>query len=151
MRGANVSLHSYVIFCDDIRQEMSGKLIFVGVYHDQMFFNGPAPWLHPMFHMHIVVRMETQRPVPVNIEVRAEDETGTRVLWKVENAPFDASTPPVPFGLEPPRNKMAQGIFDVTMSPLVLERDTRLSVVAIIDGKEELIDRLRVSQPVSAP
>ena len=39
----------YNLFCDDIRQEVSGKVTLVGVYNDRMVFNPPpnskdVPW-----------------------------------------------------------------------------------------------------------
>jgi hypothetical protein len=33
----------HTLFCDDIRQEISGKLIFIGVYHGVMVVHGTFP------------------------------------------------------------------------------------------------------------
>lgn len=50
------------IFCDDIRQEISGKHTLVGCYMNEMNFNGPAPGMLPVFSAYVKV------VIPISIE-----------------------------------------------------------------------------------
>ena len=43
------SPYGFTIFCDDLRQESSGKLIFIGVYTNELIIFGAAPTLLPTF------------------------------------------------------------------------------------------------------
>lgn len=46
----------YSIFCDDIRNEINGKLTFVGCYNGAMFVSGEFPVMLPKLcaHMHVL-------------------------------------------------------------------------------------------------
>lgn len=35
--------HGFTIFCEDLREEVSGQTTYVGVYGDAMFVDGPLP------------------------------------------------------------------------------------------------------------
>jgi hypothetical protein len=44
--------HGYSIFCDDIRNEVGGKLSFIGCYNAVMFVPSQFPCLLPKFCVH---------------------------------------------------------------------------------------------------
>lgn len=141
-------LHSYAIFCDDVRQEVSGKNIYIGVYRDQMFFAGEAPWLLPLLNVHIVFRMPERRPVPkIALELRATDEDGTQVLFHID-VPDEVSDAAqnmlLPF--EDEHAKTFVSVFTLTFAPLKVDKPTKLTVHSIVDGEEELIERLRIDR-----
>lgn len=48
--------HGYSIFCDDIRNEVGGKLSFIGCYNSVMFTSPDMPFVLPKFciHTHVV-------------------------------------------------------------------------------------------------
>ncbi|MGB6175239.1 MAG: hypothetical protein WBF43_02615 [Methylocella sp.] len=62
--------YGYTIFCDDLRQEANGKLIYIGVYTADMIIFGTPPMLLPTFVAAITYR---ERPgesdVPVKIKM----------------------------------------------------------------------------------
>jgi hypothetical protein len=141
-------LHSYAIFCDDVRQEITGKNIFIGVYRDQMLFAGEAPWFLPMLNVHIVFRLPAQSPMPkVELELRATDADGVQTLFQVQvptDAPDNGANQLLPFETEPGRTFMSA--FTLTLSPLKIDKPTKLTVHAIVDGEDDAIERLRIDR-----
>jgi hypothetical protein len=58
------------IFCDDIRDEVSGKKTYVGVYLDEMILPGPYPAIIPQFALAITYLEPLSEPIhPVSIKV----------------------------------------------------------------------------------
>ena len=146
-------LRSYAIFADDVRQEANGKTFFIGVYRDYMYFQGPPPWYTPAFHIHVVFREEIPPFSMVSFEVRAQVEPGPgKVIWRGDNPPYNPASgeigPKFPFEDVSP---FAQIVFTVNLTPFIVEAPTRLNLVAIINGHDMLIDRLRVLQIPPTP
>lgn len=57
-------------FCDDIRQEVGGKSTLVGVYGNEMVFQGPLPaWLPKLCVRTIYMERPGQEREPVHIKV----------------------------------------------------------------------------------
>ena len=53
------------IFCDDIREEIGGKISLMGIYgHDMQFLGASFPLLIPKLCINIVARLPADRPVP---------------------------------------------------------------------------------------
>lgn len=143
-------LGSYAIFCDDVRVETSGKGIFIGVYRDVMFFAGEPPWVLPQFRIDVVYRAAAASAMdhPIRFEIRAYAETGMTVLGAFEPdfSQIKDVPRPDPFRLphEPSNLTMiAQATFALTLAPLVLEGETRISVHALSQGDDMIIDRIR--------
>lgn len=70
----------YVIFCDDIRHEVTGKTTFVGAYSVVMFINGTLPTVLPRICLAIAYREEQDSLEDVTIKVffpGDEDESPT--------------------------------------------------------------------------
>jgi hypothetical protein len=44
-------IKGYSIFCDDVRQEVTGKSTYIGVYNGEINFSGTAPRTLPTFAM----------------------------------------------------------------------------------------------------
>lgn len=66
----NPSLPSgHVIFCDDIRHEVTGKVTFVGTYTNFMYINGSLPIALSKFCMGIVYRDERDSLENVTIKI----------------------------------------------------------------------------------
>lgn len=68
----------HTLFCDDIRQEANGKLIFIGVYSGIMYLGTPFP-THLKFALRIIYQErpgESSEPVEMKIfaPIDAEDE-----------------------------------------------------------------------------
>jgi hypothetical protein len=62
-------VHGYTIFCDDIRQEMGGKISFMGVYSGTMFIHGEFPFTLPKFGFGITL-MQRREILEPNIQVK---------------------------------------------------------------------------------
>lgn len=60
----NMEPYGSTIFCDDIRNEVSGKLTLVGCYSGVMNFNNPAPATLPTFAMLLNIKV----PITVKFE-----------------------------------------------------------------------------------
>jgi hypothetical protein len=52
----------YSIFCDDIRNEVGGKLSFIGCYNAIMFVSGEFPLTLPKFCIHMHILSMASRP-----------------------------------------------------------------------------------------
>jgi hypothetical protein len=76
-------IYGYTIFCDDIRQEVGGKISFVGVYSGTIFVHGEFPVTLPKFAFGISL-IQRRELVEPNIEVQiflpgdAEDSPSIR-------------------------------------------------------------------------
>lgn len=145
-------LHSYAIFCDDIRQEANGKTMFIGAYRDFMYFNGPGPWTLASFYVHSVFRHPLSEIYSaIQFQIRLTSQFSSRVVYQVDNPPFDnlstAHGSRVDWDVEPYR----QTRFSVALSQLVVEGDSRLSVHAFLNGREVMFDRLRMLQAPPPP
>jgi hypothetical protein len=57
-------VYGYTIFCDDIRQEADGKLLFIGVYSGPMIVHVPFPVTLPTFAMSIALLQRRSGFVP---------------------------------------------------------------------------------------
>jgi hypothetical protein len=69
----------HTLFCDDIRQETSGKTTYVGSYGAIMFVHGPFPFVLPKFAFGITLFQRASNFVPglnVRIYLPGDDENG---------------------------------------------------------------------------
>lgn len=55
--------HGYSIFCDDIRNEVGGKLSFIGCYNSVMFTSPDMPFILPKFCIHTHVISPAELPL----------------------------------------------------------------------------------------
>lgn len=61
-------IRGYTIFCDDIRQEITGKAIYIGVYNGEINFSGPAPQSLPSFS--ILINLMIDPDVSINQQLK---------------------------------------------------------------------------------
>jgi hypothetical protein len=144
---------SYAIFCDDVRAEATGKALLIGVYQDEMYVNGDAPWLLSQFYVRVVFRMPEVKPLPtLAFKLASSNEDGTTVLWELNHPGFENGPTLSSFYFEPERPRTLTSVFNIALTPFVIEKPTRLEVIAVVNGEEQLIDRLRVTRnPNAAP
>ena len=141
-----MQLGSYAIFCDDVRQENNGKLIFVGVYNDDLYFQGPPPWTHRQLSIHVMCRSFEKIPShPVKFAVRSHSAEGITTLWEAET-PREVGEPDAADRLdfEEEVDDFYQYMFGIVLSPFVIKGESRLEVVSIDGDKVRIIDRLRI-------
>jgi hypothetical protein len=149
-------LHSYAVFCDDVRSEANGKNFFIGVYQGSMIFEVPPPWALPIFTVHVVLRVPLIVPTPeAKISVEAVTAGGRNTLWTATLAADQEPSINISrLAFENPgdSDQTMMTRFNVQFSPLIIEEETRLEVcMKMGEGEPMLIDRLRVSaQTVNA-
>src|ERR1700730_10196073 len=61
--------YGHTLFCDDIRAEADGKMMFIGVYLDQMFVHSDFPVTLPKFGFGITF-VQKQRLFDPNLGIR---------------------------------------------------------------------------------
>jgi hypothetical protein len=74
--------YGYTIFCDDIRQEANGKLIYIGVYSAEMIIFGTPPMLLPTFVAATTYRErpgESDAPVKIKMFVPGSDDAAVEL------------------------------------------------------------------------
>lgn len=129
------------IFCDDVRQEVSGKMIYIGVYQGELIVLQPPPIILPTFNI-IVTYLERPR------------EENRPVVLKVfipgaENPIVDAAVP-IDAARAMPNNAPDGEDFLVSIrmpmrfSPLVIEAEGLIKVRAYIGDDEIRLGTLRV-------
>ncbi len=74
--------YGYTIFCDDLRQEANGKLIYIGVYTADMIIYGAPPMLLPTFVAAITYRErpgESDAPVKIKMFLPGHDDAAAEL------------------------------------------------------------------------
>jgi len=84
----------HVIFCDDIRHEINGKITFVGTYTNIMFVNGTFPVTLPKICLGIVYREEPDSLEPVTIKAFMPSGEGEALLVELNYEPQAEMIPP---------------------------------------------------------
>jgi hypothetical protein len=62
-------IYGYTIFCDDVRQELGGKISFIGVYSGTMFVHGEFPLTLPKFGFGISL-LQRREIFEANVELQ---------------------------------------------------------------------------------
>jgi|GEM_PF-907529 len=120
--------YGYTIFCDDIRQEANGKLIYVGVYTSEMIIYGASPMLLPTFVAATTYRErpgESNAPVKIKMFVPGSDDAATEFDLPV------AVMRSTQFGAETEgEDRIYSAIIPIRISPLLLHQDGLIKIRA---------------------
>ncbi|MBK8508948.1 MAG: hypothetical protein IPL51_09955 [Candidatus Competibacteraceae bacterium] len=122
------------IFCDDIRQESSGKLIYIGVYHSALIVQ-EFPATLPTFHIMATVVTPTINPFR-KLVVRALQDLETIKEMEIPGNEL-ASVPESPFiaNIDPKERILSARVL-LSWSPLRLDGPCILRVVAQTESEE---------------
>jgi hypothetical protein len=142
----------FTIFCDDIREEASGKLNLIGTYDKVMVIHVPFPVTLPKFGFHIRIytpaSLEVERDFPINVIVYLPgDETDTPSLSSMLLADPEAAKsglenlPWQPTGEHP---LLARITLNWILSPLILKEPGIIRVLADYKGDSLRCGSLRV-------
>ena len=122
------------IFCDDIREEKSGKNLYIGVYGDAVLVLKPPPTNVAPFH--IAVHLFVDRTEPINgliLHVAFPDEPsdslGRDYQIKTTTLPED----PRVEGVEP--DPWRRVMFKLRMSRLPISKFGRLRLAVKLNGR----------------
>lgn len=144
--------HGSVIFCDDIREEASRKLIFIGVYQDSLFFSGSPPWLLGRICCYIQYcepLFPRERPrMEIILSRRDEGVDTDEVLGTLR---LDIADQPVP--LDDSTDLIGDGVplFRATvmipLTNLTFDRPSRIRVIMKRGDEDILLGALLIQQP----
>jgi hypothetical protein len=138
------SRFGHTIFCDDIRNEVDGKVTFVGVYSGTMIFGTPFPVQLPKFGIAVTLILAPDEDANYSFHVYLPgDEEGFPSI-KFDSA-FGAEEKNLPLpeliGDDPRLAVKLSGVF----APLVISGEGFIEVRAI-NGEEYLrVGRLKVN------
>lgn len=81
--------YGYSIFCDDIRQEATGKITFVGVYTNHMVVHGSFPFLLPKLGVWIQYNQRPEhvvKPIRFAIFLPTDAEDSPSIVMEMPEA-----------------------------------------------------------------
>ena len=153
----NPECNGSVIFCDDVRAELGGKVSFMGVYDGRMFLHGALPFVLAKFC--IVIRFAQRRATFVpNVALRiylpgdADDRPSFEVEVPAEEgakgaqAAFEAAN-----SLPAADTEYIAMLATVPFSPMTLERTGEIRVQIIRDNVIHRIGKLEVHLAPNQP
>ena len=139
------SPHGHCIFCEDIRQEVNGKEIFVGVFPgSEMFVFGSLPTNIGKFAIKVFYAQLPSDPlVPMTIEVMmpGDDEASAKIELDLAKA-AEAFPPPPDDG---DGDDVFMGLqFTFVFNPLEIKKEGVIRVRAVREGKSFKLGSLSV-------
>lgn len=130
MKSARIPTpYGFTIFCDDIRQEASGKFLFIGVYRGSLIVKGAFPALLPTFAVAVSYLErpgESADPVSVSVYLPGEETPVAATSLPVDE--FRKQTVPEEDAKELDGDPIPTMNFNFVFSPLLLTRPGRISV-----------------------
>src|SRR5262249_34908188 len=126
----------YSIFCDDIRNEVGGKLSFIGCYNAVMFVQSQFPLLLPKFCVHFHIVSPSARPYRSIIARCYAPETPDPILEEAIELPEAQEQAELVANLEAnplaPRRIVASA--SLIFAPLEIRDPGLFRVRALVDG-----------------
>ena len=142
---------AYVIFCDDVRQEVGDKRTFVGVYGTELFVP-EIPTLIPKFYAVttlICYRKKTPKELTIRLTYCDEEIAKVELESKELKAWYDISEEELSLEekefpeTDPP--KMRVGI-EMLISPFVVRREGRMASHVFTEGGTVRAGSMRIMQ-----
>lgn len=132
-----ISAYGTTIFCDDIRQELGGKHIFIGIYDDALISHIPFPIVMPSFSFAVKI-LEPVTEIGSKMELKI---FGPSESSEAQDTIFEVEAPIERWNEADPLNKdfEAQYItssFLIKLSPFRINSDGFLRVRAYRNGDE---------------
>lgn len=140
----------YTIFCDDVRQEINGKLIYIGIYQADMVVYGTAPTAVPMLCAVVTYRErpgESDDPVTVKLFGPGNENAIAEVNLQLDQ--LRHTPPPEPPADENNPDRMISVMVPIKMQPAVIPKEGLFKVRAYRGADEFRLGTLRVTfQPL---
>lgn len=137
--------HGFTIFCEDLREEVSGQTTYVGVYGDAMFIDHPLPIQLPQMFMAVHLFDEPR-------------EGEANIVLKVAGPGFNFDSPEMSLDINPefklldlpdigdmPARPRAHVVVKMGATPYKIARYGRLRVAAIWNGNFVPLGSLAIS------
>lgn len=135
------------VFCDDIRDEVTGKKTYVGVYLQDMVIAGEFPLLIPQFAMAITYLEPLNSPIyPVSVKIfvptpENESEVVADIQLPVERAENISNQ-----DVDPLAQYRAHLLY-FKISPFVIPSEGYVKVRAYLNDEEIRLGSLRIRRP----
>lgn len=131
------------VFCDDIRDEVTGKKTYVGVYGTEMVLNGTLPFVIPQFALAVTLLEPIQSASgPLNIKILMPGESGEQAVIDVE-LPVDRHAN-LNIQEVDPTAEYSGALMAFRISPLLIVAEGHIRVRAYKEGREIKLGALRI-------
>jgi hypothetical protein len=146
------TFRGHTIFCDDIRNEVDGKVSFIGCYHGIMYVNADFPFLIAKFGLAITY-MEKMGAYDGDVRLRIyfpgdeDDKPSFEGLMPIQ----DARNAPLNPNPDPSETIYRSIGTNFILSPLVVAKEGLIKVRAYCGDNVVKLGALRVVKGVHAP
>lgn len=145
MNSERAIIRGYTIFCDDIRQEIGGKLSFMGVYNAVLIPSAPFPVTLAKLCAAVSIRFYTDEPLPSKAQLK--------VFIPGQDAPSLVADLPLPDQPIPALVQQSETLgnfwslnLNIVIAPLEIKEEGILRIRAFIDGDEWKVGALRIGR-----
>lgn len=135
-----ISRHIEVIYCDDIRHEVGGKQSYLGIYSGDLIAT-TLPLVLPKLGIAVVAITAIEQPFE-RLEIRIEKDGET--ILSTGLLPQEVIGAKPDFGSKEDPNRLWALGFSFLLSPLALDKPTKLRVIADTEKGEILGRALRI-------
>ena len=132
--------YGIAVFCDDIRQEINGKLTLVGCYGPELRILGTYPTVLPILAAQVNIRVPGMSKIEsLRIVVTKEDADGLEEILSMEPDTTDglAASDEEKSLIESGEKIMSVSV-GCKWSPIQFTSDSKIKVRAFINGGEEV-------------
>ncbi|UPT64122.1 MAG: hypothetical protein M0D54_06150 [Hyphomonadaceae bacterium JAD_PAG50586_4] len=144
MRPERSIIRGYTTFCDDIRQEVGGKVSFMGIYNSVLIPDAPFPVTLQKLCAATSIRLYRDEEVPRQFDLKVwipgQDDPLLTSNVEIPDLPFPA--------LEPNTPDHVDGFYTINlnliMAPLPLVQEGFIRVRAYVGGAEWKLGALNV-------
>jgi len=126
------TIRGYTLFCDDIRQEIGGKLSIMGLYQTHLHISPGLPAVLPKFSMYIQFRLFPEESKE-DFSLKVFFETSEDVLLLEQTVPYPEEVAAEPM-FEPDSFHLANLI--INLAPFEIKEAGRLKVRMYQSGLE---------------
>lgn len=144
-----MNAYGITIFCDDIRSEITGKAMLIGVYSGEMAFSEPAPGVLPTFAAYATLMIPLAIKIQ-NLAVRMVLEVDG-VERELGSAATSSTDDLAPLNLMPAdadeKSMFKQVIVPFHLTGLLLEKNCMFKVRADLNGEMIQLGVLNVVFP----
>lgn len=138
----------FVIFADDIRQEVNGKLTIVGTYGTELHVSGEPPFMLPQLCVYIVYRDDPQNlPEQLTLKILLVSSDETTELWQTTipmRETMGDRPRPAPINKDRHAKLFASFMHSQRFVPFIISEDCAVSVRAYVGDDELRLGALRI-------
>lgn len=136
----------FSVFCDDVREEASGKVTLVGTYSGAMMVNGQTPLTIPMLCCHVTLYMdEVSATRGGTLQLCRVDKDDTReVLNSLELPKFELDELPKGRKIVPDADTLLTFSISMRLAPYLIGEEHLLRMIYVLGEDEYRIGALSI-------